>query len=629
MAPSSRSGRPASVRGGGGRGGGRGGGGGRGVDVDGTTRKRRGKLVVDLSSSGGGGGKRRQHGEVDDDDDDGGGGAQAPTLLDDEDVMSDDDDDDDDNFNAGSDDDDDEEEEEETADAKRLRLAREYLDGMEANRESSSSEEEEEDGEQSDGGEGGDGTAEEDGIGRRVAEERLRRSGLLELRVADSVASGIRASRLQVAAIGEDGTAARRAPDDDAEREARSWLDAGVVSYRRGCHDLPPTCVSLSRDGRYAFSGSKDGSLVMWDLAEDADEAGGGGARGPSTTTTLLRAIGRGDGGDGNRREILAVAASDDGRYLAVGGRDDKVRIFDVRTTTKNSSSSSSSSCRSPVATFEGHKKAVTALAYRPRTLDLYSGSDDRCVRRYDLNSMTYVETLYGHQSPISDVSIPNKNRPVTVSRGDRTARVWKVEEDSHLVYRPGGDVGGAECVTAIRDGWFVTGHDDGRLALWKEEKKRPVATIAEAHGRGGGVPRGIACCDALGLSDVLATGSNDGYLRFWRVSVPGLYKVYYGSFAVTIFIAFFFLAIRFYIIILRSPTFFTPKILYIVSDTHRRQGQRNRTPGCDPHTRLHQRHRDGSGGEILRRCRRAGAANGTLGQGPAREESIRDYKAA
>jgi ribosomal RNA-processing protein 9 len=84
--------------------------------------------------------------------------------------------------------------------------------------------------------------------------------------------------------------------------------------------------------------------------------------------------------------------------------------------------------------------------------------------------------------------------------------------------------VGGAECVAAIRDGWFVTGHDDGRLALWKEEKKRPVATIAEAHGRGGGVPRGIACCDALGLSDVLVTGSNDGYLRFWRVSsVPRL----------------------------------------------------------------------------------------------------------
>jgi hypothetical protein len=38
------------------------------------------------------------------------------------------------------------------------------------------------------------------------------------------------------------------------------------------------------------------------------------------------------------------------------------------------------------------------------------------------------------------------------------------------------------------------------------------------AHGHiscaAGGVTRSIMCCDALALSDVLATGSNDGYLR-------------------------------------------------------------------------------------------------------------------
>ena len=80
-----------------------------------------------------------------------------------------------------------------------------------------------------------------------------------------------------------------------------------------------------------------------------------------------------------------------------------------------------------------------------------------------------------------------------------------------------------ADCVSAIQDGWFVTGHDDGRLALWREEKKRPVGdVITAAHGYEGdshGSKRSVMCCGGVAMSDVLATGSNDGHLRLWKVS--------------------------------------------------------------------------------------------------------------
>ena len=56
-----------------------------------------------------------------------------------------------------------------------------------------------------------------------------------------------------------------------------------------------------------------------------------------------------------------------------------------------------------------------------------------------------------------------------------------------------------------MRDGWFATGHDDGRLALWKEEKKRPVGSVVAAHGHigfapAGGVTRSIMCCEMRGF---------------------------------------------------------------------------------------------------------------------------------
>eukprot|EP00571_Detonula_confervacea_P005383 CAMPEP_0172314788 /NCGR_PEP_ID=MMETSP1058-20130122/23336_1 /TAXON_ID=83371 /ORGANISM="Detonula confervacea, Strain CCMP 353" /LENGTH=538 /DNA_ID=CAMNT_0013028735 /DNA_START=94 /DNA_END=1710 /DNA_ORIENTATION=- len=426
-------------------------------------------------------------------------------------VESEDDDFDNDNRNNASEEEEDSEDEE-TVDAKRLRLAREYLSKMEAQESSSEDGSDEEDDAESDDEDGADrSSSTKEKVGKRIAQERLRKSGLLQSHLADSILEGIQTMRGNIASkIGIDAASqawmgGEAGEGASAESYAKSWLDAKYVTYHRG-HDLTPTCVSLSQDGHTAYSGAKDGSLIMWNVEEGRK------------MSCVLPAVKHGSNNHDhrNQREILSIATSDDDRYMAVGGRDNCVRIFDIRTLGKSSNASS------PITTLEGHKKAVTALAFRSRTLDLYSGSEDRCIRRYDLNAMTYVETLYGHQSPIAGMACANKNRPVSIAR-DRTVRVWKVEEDSHLVFRPGGDVGSAECVTAIQDGWFVTGHDDGRLALWKEEKKRPVGdAIVAAHGYHGGtsgVTRSVMCCDALGLSDVLATGSNDGYLRLWKVN--------------------------------------------------------------------------------------------------------------
>eukprot|EP00577_Skeletonema_sp_RCC1716_P010845 CAMPEP_0113397734 /NCGR_PEP_ID=MMETSP0013_2-20120614/14553_1 /TAXON_ID=2843 ORGANISM="Skeletonema costatum, Strain 1716" /NCGR_SAMPLE_ID=MMETSP0013_2 /ASSEMBLY_ACC=CAM_ASM_000158 /LENGTH=504 /DNA_ID=CAMNT_0000282367 /DNA_START=19 /DNA_END=1533 /DNA_ORIENTATION=+ /assembly_acc=CAM_ASM_000158 len=443
-----------------------------------SAKRPRSKFKVDLSGHGG-----RYEDVVDD---------MKPSRKNDEDIESDEDDDDDDDLNnvGHSGDDSEDSEEEETAESKRLRMAREYLDKLEAQESSSEGESDSDNGASDDDEDG----APVDKVGKRIAKERLRKSGLLQSRIADSVLEGIQSLQSSIADSSQ---------DKSAEACAKLWINAKYVTYLRG-HDLTPTCVSLSQQGTKAFSGAKDGSVIMWNVQD-------------GTKTTILPAIKdqyAANLSDRNEREILAIATSDDDRYLAIGGRDNCVRIFDTRTLGKSTSS--------PLTTMEGHKKPVTTLAFRSRSLDLYSGSEDRCIRRYDLNAMTYVETLYGHQSPIVAIDCANKNRPVSIAR-DRTVRVWKVEEDSHLVYRGGGDVGSAECITAIQDGWFVTGHDDGRLLLWKEEKKRPVGDVIKAaHGQENGVARSVISCGALGLSDVLATGSSDGYLRLWKVNTDG-----------------------------------------------------------------------------------------------------------
>ncbi len=58
---------------------------------------------------------------------------------------------------------------------------------------------------------------------------------------------------------------------------------------------------------------------------------------------------------DGHTSEILALAVSWDGRYLASGGRDKLLRVWDARTGAR-------------VEAFKGHRDAISCLAFRRNT---------------------------------------------------------------------------------------------------------------------------------------------------------------------------------------------------------------------------------------------------------------------
>lgn len=128
-----------------------------------------------------------------------------------------------------------------------------------------------------------------------------------------------------------------------------------------------------------------------------------------------------------------------------------------------------------------------------------------------------YLETLYGHQYGVTGIDCHRKERPVSIGR-DRTARAWKLAEDTHLIFRGGAKVASADSISMVKDDWYVTGHEDGHLGLWLTEKKKAVTMIDNAHGAQGSVGRSIGSVECLKESDLALTGSNDGYLRLWKM---------------------------------------------------------------------------------------------------------------
>eukprot|EP00752_Nemacystus_decipiens_P007081 g6344.t1 len=343
----------------------------------------------------------------------------------------------------------------ETAEEKRLRLARDVLMKLDAeqreNREEGTDEEDED--------------APRDYIGDRLAHARLEATGQLYREVA----KGLQAQR----------------------------IEASAIRHMRG-HKLTPTCVVLSPDDTTAFSGSKDNSILRWDVETGKRVTMLPRWRKlPGARTPAVKA---------HSNEVLTLAASSDGRFLVSGGRDRLIKVWDCRTNTV-------------VETFRGHQDTVSSLAFRANSLALFSGSHDRCVKHWDLNEMGYVETMFGHQSEVNAIDSWRKERVVTGGR-DRTVRLWKVLEDTHLVFRPVGG-GSIDCVRMLNEDWFTTGGEDGSLALWFAMKKKPAVLVPAAHGySAAGVPRWISAVGCLKQSDLVISGSNDGAIRLWRADV-------------------------------------------------------------------------------------------------------------
>lgn len=183
--------------------------------------------------------------------------------------------------------------------------------------------------------------------------------------------------------------------------------------------------------------GTQDGAVCRIDLSfENNDEE----------RITLTRL------GDKCPNSIRCSSWSHDGRYLAAGCDDQRIRVWDTETW----------QC---VRILEGHDDSVKCLTWSPKDHRLLSGSDDR------------------------------------------TIRVWDLDTGESLVGR--GHTGPVNCVYWTRDGLLISGSDDCCLRRWSPDAK-PLGEPMRGHKKR---VYGVA---ASPDEQILASGGNDRQLRFW-----------------------------------------------------------------------------------------------------------------
>lgn len=253
------------------------------------------------------------------------------------------------------------------------------------------------------------------------------------------------------------------------------------------------TCVCVSPINNCVFSGSKDGAVIKWSIKE---------TKRLGVIPFVKQNI---DEVKGHTGCINSLAISMDNRFLVVGDSSNFIQVWNPDNLTH-------------IGTLKGHRKPVTGLGIQQNTHTLFSGSNDRTIRVWNLDEMSFVETLFGHQHNITSIDILNSDRPISAGCLDGSIRIWKTAEESQLVFNT--HHSNAETVKYINEQHFISGSNDGQFSIWSTLKKKSLFSIKEAHGSDSrnGEPNWITAVAAYPHSDVVASGSCDGCIRFWKV---------------------------------------------------------------------------------------------------------------
>ncbi|KAE8148559.1 WD40-repeat-containing domain protein [Aspergillus avenaceus] len=357
---------------------------------------------------------------------------------------------------------------------------------------------------------------------------------------------------------------AERLKEDVDEFKGRVYRQiASDLSFSTASHSFfradTQSTTSIAVHAPYVYTVSKDKTLIKWELATPSHAAttttgaqNGSSKRPPRPQRKKpkqvrfvrgLQKIAESSEEQGHTKNILSVAVSPSGKFVATGGEDDKLIIWDAATLT-------------PTKTFTHHRDSVSGLAFARHIStmssgeQLFSGSFDRTIKTWSVSTSghAYVETLFGHQDHISSLAAMAFDQCVSVGARDRTARVWKVVDESQLIFRGGSSKtsykeSNIDCVAPLPPDHFVTGSDSGAISLWSVHKKKPLYTVPLAHGLDPlppldelsaevdpntaasnarhlrRTPRWITALATVPGTDIVLSGSWDGWIRAWKVS--------------------------------------------------------------------------------------------------------------
>jgi len=242
--------------------------------------------------------------------------------------------------------------------------------------------------------------------------------------------------------------------------------------------------TALALNGVRALTGHANGKVVLWDL-ERAEKI-----------VTVQR----------NEANIWAVAFTGDATRFATASHDWKIALWDANQAT------------APLHVFDGHDNAVQSLAYSPQQFLLASGSADKTVRLWDLQTLSLKRSYRGQRDFVTSVAFSPNGRLLAGGGLDGRIDLWSVASSRRFRSLNGHKGRVADVAFSPSEDLLASASEDGTVRVWDVKRGRIVRALS---GHAGGATAVAFAPDGQHL----ATAGANGMMRFWAPALAQLAK--------------------------------------------------------------------------------------------------------